>query len=89
MTSGGTVLTNAARDVPNVKALVYLDAFLPKQEESAATAPARLEALTPRPLVNAACNEGAGAPAWVTIPCWDLMARRTMSVERLLPDRSD
>lgn len=35
---GGAVITNAARGVPNVKALVYVDAFLPKKDESAASA---------------------------------------------------
>jgi len=32
---GGAVITNAANDVPNVKALVYVDAFAPAQGESA------------------------------------------------------
>jgi pimeloyl-ACP methyl ester carboxylesterase len=34
---GGAVITNAARDVANVKALVYLGAYLPDQGESIAT----------------------------------------------------
>ena len=32
---GGVVITNAANDVPNVKALVYVDAFAPARGESA------------------------------------------------------
>ena len=32
---GGAVITNAANEVPNVKALVYVDAFAPAQGESA------------------------------------------------------
>ena len=34
---GGAVITNAARGVPNVKALVYVGAFVPAQGESIAT----------------------------------------------------
>ncbi|MBP2706904.1 alpha/beta hydrolase [Microbispora sp. RL4-1S] len=34
---GGAVITNAARGVPNVKALVYVGAFVPDQGESIAT----------------------------------------------------
>ncbi|WP_027345020.1 alpha/beta fold hydrolase [Hamadaea tsunoensis] len=36
---GGAVITNAARGVPNVRALVYIGAFLPDQGESIATTP--------------------------------------------------
>jgi len=32
---GGFVITNAARDMPNVKALVYIDGFLPAKGETA------------------------------------------------------
>jgi pimeloyl-ACP methyl ester carboxylesterase len=60
---GGAVITNAARGVPNVKALVYVDAFLPDKGQSAATAaqPDKypgallgLSTLTQRPYTTAA-----------------------------------
>ncbi|MEV0586186.1 alpha/beta hydrolase [Nonomuraea sp. NPDC050310] len=35
---GGTVITNAARNAPNVKALVYVAAYLPEEGESTQTA---------------------------------------------------
>jgi pimeloyl-ACP methyl ester carboxylesterase len=127
---GGAVITNAARGVPNVKALVYLDAFIPKEGDSAATAvpskytgsllgnatltarpyttasgatdadlyitpkdfrkvfagdvsPARakLEALTQRPLANAAFTEKSGDPAWKTIPSWDLIGTQDKAID--------
>ncbi len=122
---GGAVITNAARGVANVKALVYVGAFVPDQGESivtsydAATYPGSLlgpsttevrpapnpaakggqdldiyiqaghfrevfagdqpsgRALTmaaaQRPLSLTANNEPSGAPAWKTIPSWDLI----------------
>ncbi len=122
---GGAVITNAARGVPNVKALVYVGAFVPDQGESiltsydAATYPGSLlgptttevrpapnpaaaggqdldiyiqaahfrevfagdqpagtaltMATTQRPLSLTANNEPSGAPAWKTIPSWDLI----------------
>ena len=123
---GGAVITNAARGVPNVKALVYVAAFAPAEGESLATmlpadrypgshldgskldvvpvpnpaAPsgqdvdlyikpadfrdifagdvspheAMLEAATQRPFANTAFTQPSGAPAWATIPSWDLIS---------------
>jgi pimeloyl-ACP methyl ester carboxylesterase len=119
---GGAIITNAARDVPNVKALVYLAGFALAEGESVATissqypshidstrldiipvpnpvAPngqdvdlyikpayfadifaadvsaqqAALQAATQRPLSNTAFTQPSGAPAWTTIPSWDLI----------------
>jgi pimeloyl-ACP methyl ester carboxylesterase len=119
---GGAVITNAARGVSNVKALVYVAAFAPAEGESLATdqypgthidpskldvvpvpnpaAPsgqdvdlyikpadfrdifagdvspreAMLEAATQRPFANTAFTQPSGAPAWATIPSWDLIS---------------
>ena len=123
---GGAVITNAARGVPNVKALVYVAAFAPAEGESLATmlpadrypgshldpskldvvpvpnpaAPggqdvdlyikpadfrdifagdvstheAMLQAATQRPFANTAFTQPSGAPAWATIPSWDLIS---------------
>jgi pimeloyl-ACP methyl ester carboxylesterase len=49
---GGAVITNAAADNPNVKALVYIDAFVPDVGESV--------------LDLAAKNPGSGLPAAIT-----------------------
>ncbi|MEV8516372.1 alpha/beta hydrolase [Dactylosporangium sp. NPDC051484] len=121
---GGAVITNAARDLPNVRALVYVGAFVPDQGESIATVPdpatypsqlgtgttstrhvpnpaasggidlditikqenfrsvfagdvpaatAELMAVTQRPLSLTAFTEASGAPAWRTLPTWDLI----------------
>jgi pimeloyl-ACP methyl ester carboxylesterase len=123
---GGAVITNAARGVPSVKALVYVAAFSLAEGESLATvlpadrypgshldgskldvvpvpnpaAPsgqdvdlyikpadfrdifagdvstheAMLEAATQRPFANTAFTQPSGAPAWATIPSWDLIS---------------
>jgi pimeloyl-ACP methyl ester carboxylesterase len=119
---GGAVITNAARDVSNVKALVYVAAFAPAEGESLATdqypgthidpskldavpvpnpaAPsgqdvdlyiktvdfrdifagdvspheAMLEAATQRPFASTAFTQPSGAPAWATVPSWDLIS---------------
>lgn len=122
---GGAVITNAARGVPNVKALVYVGAFVPAKGEATGTMldpatypgslltpqnlvvrptsnaaapggkdldvyinpadfraafagdiPARAAALlaaTQRPLSLFANTQKSGAPAWKTIPSWDLI----------------
>jgi pimeloyl-ACP methyl ester carboxylesterase len=122
---GGAVITNAARGVANVRALVYLGAYVPDQGESIATVldpasypgsllgpsttavrpfpnpaaaggtdadiyikpadfrsvfaadvPARTAAqmaATQRPLSLTADTQVSGAPAWKTIPSWDLI----------------
>ena len=123
---GGAVITNAARGMSNVRALVYVAAFSLAEGESLATvlpadrytgshldvtkldvvpvpnpaAPsgrdvdlyikpayfrdifagdvspheAMLEAATQRPFANTAFTEPSGAPAWSTIPSWDLIS---------------
>ena len=119
---GGAVITNGARGVSNVKALVYVAAFAPAEGESLATdqypgthidpskldvvpvpnpaAPggqdvdlyikpadfrdifagdvspreSMLEAATQRPFANTAFTQPSGAPAWATIPSWDLIS---------------
>ena len=119
---GGAVITNGARGVSNVKALVYIAAFAPAEGESLATdqypgthidpskldvvpvpnpaAPggqdvdlyikpadfrdifagdvspreSMLEAATQRPFANTAFTQPSGAPAWATIPSWDLIS---------------
>jgi pimeloyl-ACP methyl ester carboxylesterase len=123
---GGAVITNAARGVSSVKALVYVAAFSLAEGESLATvlpadrypgshldgskldvvpvpnpaAPsgqdidlyikpadfrdifagdvsshkAMLEAATQRPFANTAFTQPSGAPAWATIPSWDLIS---------------
>ncbi|GAA2361382.1 alpha/beta hydrolase [Dactylosporangium salmoneum] len=121
---GGAVITNAARGVPNVKALVYVGAFIPDEGESIADVPdpttypsklgpdttlvrpfpdpsvpggtnydisikpedfravfagdvnastAAQMAVTQRPLSLTAQTEKSGAPAWKTVPTWDLI----------------
>lgn len=119
---GGAVITNAARGVSNVTALVYVAAFAPAEGESLATdqypgthidpskldvvpvpnpaAPggqdvdlyiktaefrdifagdvspreSMLQAATQRPFANTAFVQPSGAPAWATIPSWDLIS---------------
>jgi len=122
---GGAVITNAARGVAGVRALVYVGAYVPDQGESIATVldpatypgsllgkdttdvrpfpnpaapggtdadiyikpadfrsvfaadvPARTAAqmaATQRPLSLTAETQVSGAPAWKTIPSWDLI----------------
>jgi pimeloyl-ACP methyl ester carboxylesterase len=118
---GGFVITNAAVGDPEVKALVYVDAYLPKQGDtlkSLTTAgscfaadpstvfdpvpypggpagdvdlyvkqslfprcfanglpasEAAALAATQRPLPLSALDEQSGAPAWATIPSWDVI----------------
>ena len=136
---GGAVITNAATTYPNVKALVYVDAFLPAQGESISQlvgpnsclagstvdphqvfnfaqdpslppgdydAYAKTEATplypgfgqcfaggfpayqvgqlaaTQRPITLGAITEPSGAPAWKTIPSWDLIGTQ----DQLIPE---
>src|SRR5213080_4721068 len=51
---GGAVITNAATGNPNVKALVYIDAFAPDQGESLAT----LSSVPPPPGESPSCLSG-------------------------------
>jgi pimeloyl-ACP methyl ester carboxylesterase len=69
---GGAVITNAARGASNVRALVYLAAFVPDQDESVATSynPTRYpgslltqSALTIRPTYNASAASQGGQDA--------------------------
>jgi pimeloyl-ACP methyl ester carboxylesterase len=114
---GGFVTTNAATGNPNVKALVYVDAFVPAQGDTlngltsqfpgsqvtpdalnfapepggvldAYIKPADFHnimandlptwqaaqlAATQRPLAASALGEPSGAPAWATVPSWDVI----------------
>jgi pimeloyl-ACP methyl ester carboxylesterase len=122
---GGAVITNAARGLPDVKALVYVGAFVPKKGESLATIfppdkypgsllgpqtltvrpypgklpdgqpnadlyinqkdfrkvfagdqssrTAAIMAAEQRPLSEWAFVQPSGAPAWKSIPSWDLV----------------
>ncbi|WP_327233288.1 alpha/beta hydrolase [Streptomyces sp. NBC_01317] len=114
---GGFVISNAATGNANVKALVYVDAYVPAKGETlnaltaqfpgsqvgpdalnfvpsaggvvdASIKPALFRgilandlsarraaelAATQRPLAASALNEPSGAPAWSTIPSWDVI----------------
>jgi pimeloyl-ACP methyl ester carboxylesterase len=120
---GGSVITDAATDNPNVKALVYVDAFIPDEGESVMdlltpknpeepglnpeelfnfvpfpgapkgdadlylkpevlpvafanglpASEAAVLAATQRPIAANALAEKSGAPAWKTIPSWDVI----------------
>jgi pimeloyl-ACP methyl ester carboxylesterase len=111
---GGAVISGAATGEPNVKALVYVAAFVPDQGETALAlsskfpggtlgdalaepvptpdgskdlyiqpdkfhaqfaadvnaSAAALMAATQRPIAEAALTQGAGTPAWKTVPSW-------------------
>jgi pimeloyl-ACP methyl ester carboxylesterase len=111
---GGAVITNAARGVSNVKALVYVAAFATDQYPGTHIDPSKLdvvpvpnpaapggqdvdlyiktadfrdifagdvspheamlEAATQRPFASTAFTQPSGAPAWDTIPSWDLIS---------------
>jgi pimeloyl-ACP methyl ester carboxylesterase len=120
---GGSVITDAATGNPNVKALVYVDAFIPDEGESVMdlltpknpeepglnpeelfnfvpfpgapkgdadlylkpevlpvafanglpASEAAVLAATQRPIAANALAEKSGAPAWKTIPSWDVI----------------
>jgi len=114
---GGFVTTDAATGNPNVKALVYVDAFIPAQGDTlnsllgqfpgTSITPAALNfvpsaggvldayikpalfrsilgsdlsskkaavlAATQEPIAAAALGEPSGAPAWTSIPSWDVI----------------
>ena len=118
---GGFVITNAAVGDSEVKALVYVDAFLPKQGDTLKSlttsgsclaadptkvfdfvpypggpagdvdlyvkqslfpgcfanglpaSEAAALAATQRPLAASALDESSGAPAWATLPSWDVI----------------
>lgn len=114
---GGFVITNAATGDANVKALVYVDAYIPAQGDTlngltsqfpgSQVTPDALDfvpepggvddvyikqaqfrgilandlpawqadefAATQRPLAASALDEPSGAPAWTTIPSWDVI----------------
>jgi pimeloyl-ACP methyl ester carboxylesterase len=114
---GGFLITNAATGNPNVKALVYVDAYIPAQGETLNQLTARFPgsqvaqtalnfvpepggvtevyikpadfrgilandlpaakaaelAATQLPLAATALGEPSGAPAWLTIPSWDVI----------------
>ncbi|WP_406498096.1 alpha/beta hydrolase [Streptomyces sp. NBC_01604] len=124
---GGAVISSAAHGADNVKALVYIAAFMPDKGESAIELAGKYpgstlgEALRPvpitmpdgsqgadlyiqqdkfhhqfaadvpesttdimavaqRPVTGAALEEGAGEPAWKTIPSWALVATEDLNI---------
>ena len=121
---GGFVTTDAATGNPNVKALVYVDAYMPATGESITSinkqfpgsqlVPSALSfvpspggvvdayikpslfgaimanglpakqaaelAATQRPIAAAALAEPSTAPAWVTIPSWDVIGTQDHAV---------
>lgn len=73
---GGAVITNAARGVPNVKALVYVGAFVPDAGESIATAadPAKYpgsllgpDTITARPVPNPSAPGGQDTDLYISL----------------------
>jgi pimeloyl-ACP methyl ester carboxylesterase len=121
---GGFVITDAATGNSNVKALVYVDAYIPargdtinsinKQFPGSQLAPSALSfvpsdggvvdvyikpnefrgilandlpatqtaelAATQRPIATSALNEPAGAPAWTSIPSWDVIGTKDHAI---------
>src|SRR6266496_941883 len=61
---GGAVITNAATGNPNVKALVYIDAFAPDQGESLAT----LSSVPPPPGESPSCVSGDPTQVFNFVP---------------------
>ncbi len=61
---GGAVITNAATGNPNVKALVYIDAFAPDQGESLAS----LSSVPPPPGQSPSCLSGDPATVFNFVP---------------------
>jgi pimeloyl-ACP methyl ester carboxylesterase len=66
---GGMVITDAATGNPQVKALVYIDAYVPAAGESA------LQLTSAKP-GSCLLTAPSSAPAWKTIPSWDLVGTR-------------
>jgi pimeloyl-ACP methyl ester carboxylesterase len=136
---GGSVISDAATGSANVKALVYIAAFLPEKGESAFDLSAKfpgstlggtlkavpitlpdgskdldltidpaefhdqfaadvprgvtdLMAVSQRPVTNAALRDGAGEPAWKTIPSWTVVATQDRNipaqVQRFMAERA-
>nr|WSX75411.1 alpha/beta hydrolase [Streptomyces sp. NBC_00899] len=136
---GGSVISDAATGSANVKALVYVAAFLPEKGESAFDLSAKfpgstlggtlnavpitlpdgskdldltidpaefhdqfaadvprgvtdLMAVSQRPVTNAALRDGAGEPAWRTIPSWTVVATQDRNipaqVQRFMAERA-
>lgn len=124
---GGSVISNAANGAHNVRALVYIAAFLPEEGESAVELSGKfpgstlgdalrpvpitlpdgsqgadlyieqgkfhdqfaadvpedttdLMAVAQRPVTSAALEEGAGEPAWKTVPSWVLVATEDLNI---------
>ncbi len=61
---GGAVITNAATGNPNVKALVYIDAFAPDQGESLAS----LSSVPPPPGLSPSCLSGDPTTVFNFVP---------------------
>jgi len=81
---GGFVITNAATGDPEVKALVYVDAFIPDVHDTLAGLPAPQAAVIAaiqRPLALSTLFEPSGPPAWTTIPSWAVIG----TADRVIP----
>ena len=90
---GGAVITNAARGVPNVKALVYVGAFVPDAGESIATAadPAKYpgsllgpDTITARPAPDPSAPAGQDTDLYIS-----LQAFRAVFAGDVSPQRAD
>jgi pimeloyl-ACP methyl ester carboxylesterase len=88
---GGAVITNAARGVPNVRALVYVGAFVPDAGESIATAadPVRFpgsllgpDTTIVRPVANPAAAGGQDVDIYISLDAFRQVFAGDVSVER-------
>jgi pimeloyl-ACP methyl ester carboxylesterase len=87
---GGPVITEAANDSPNVKALVYVAAFAPDTGESdmfreqfAADVPEKIAdqmAFTQRPILKAAFAELTKKPSWKVVPSYAIFGSRDLCI---------
>jgi pimeloyl-ACP methyl ester carboxylesterase len=59
---------------------IQQDRFWAQFAADLSEAQARLMAATQRPITEAALNEGAGAPAWKTIPSWFIYGDRDLNI---------
>jgi pimeloyl-ACP methyl ester carboxylesterase len=88
---GGAVITNAARGVPNVRALVYVGAFVPDAGESIATAvdPARFpgsllgpDTTVVRPVANPAAAGGQDVDIYIALEMFRQVFAGDVSADR-------
>jgi pimeloyl-ACP methyl ester carboxylesterase len=98
---GGALITEAANQVSNVKALVYLNALALAEGESNLDIIERfpnefVKSLVARPFPQpdgaAASQEKSTAPAWKTIPSWYLIGRQdqvfSLAAQRFMAKRA-